>query len=219
MADKNARLQTPDNTTVVDISGGKKGVSKRTLDREKKPKKKKRKLPLIIFILVLLILIAAFLTAHLYFDLFGWKEPMFEIMHRFDPGYVEIADREVAVTERELALEQLELTLSEREDAIIVKELQLQKRNTELNDLEKSRVPVYRPPINESDREYMESVAKIYAGMEPENAASVMGNLYSIEDMAAIIYFMSTSKAAAILECMTPQRAAQITDQLINVYE
>ncbi|NLB28868.1 MAG: hypothetical protein GX823_01360 [Clostridiales bacterium] len=64
----------------------------------------------------------------------------------------------------------------------------------------------------------MEGIAKLYAAMEPENAADVIVNLYSLEDMAAIIHFMSASKAAGILECLTPQLAAQITDQLINTY-
>ena len=219
MADKNARNQAPDYTTVVDISGGKKGVSKKQVDKVKTPKKKrKKKLLLFIIIFVLLVLIAAFLTAHLYFDFFGWKEPMFEIMHNLDPDYKDIGDREAALIDKESDLEQQELALTEREDAVLLKELANNKRETELNDLEKSRVPVYRPPINETDREYMEGIAKIYANMEPENAASVMNNLYTLEDMAGIIYFMSAAKAAAILECMTPSRAAQITDHLINVY-
>ena len=217
MADKNTRHQAPNNTTVVDIAGGKKGVSRKKAVKDRESKKKS-KLPLFIFILVLVLLLAAFITAHFFFDLFGWKEPMFDMMHHLDPNYSEIADRESALDDRESKLEQRELSLTERESAIVVKELQVSTRETELAQLEKSRTPVYRPPINDSDREYMEGIAKIYAGMEPEKAASVMVNLYSVEDMAAIIYFMSTSKAAGILECVTPALAAQITDQLINVH-
>ena len=218
MADKNAKNPAPDNTTVVDISGGKKGVSKKKAERAKSGKKKKRKLPLLIIIFVLVLLIAAFLTAHLYFDFFGWKAPMFEIMHHLDPEYTELTDRESTLTDRETNAEQRELALAERESSLTTRELQLGQREANLAQSEKARVPVYRPPINDSDREYMESISKIYAGMEPANAASIMVKLYSVEDMAAIIYFMSTSKAAAILENVAPELAAQITDQLINTY-
>ena len=217
MADKNARNPSPDNTTVIDISGGKKEVTKKTAEKGAKDKKKKSKLPVVIFVFILLLLVA-FLTAHFYLDLFGWKESMFDTMHNLDPKYSEFIDREAALTSKEASIEQREIALVDKETSLSTREQQLTQREKELAQTEKSRVPVYRPPINDSDREYMESIAKIYASMEPENAASVMVNLYSTEDMAAIIYFMSTSKAAAILECLTPALAAQITDQLINTY-
>ena len=218
MADRNAKNRTPDNTTVVDIAGGKKGVSRKKAEKNGKDKKKKSKLPLFIFIVVPILLLAAFLTAHFYLDFFGWKEPMFDMIHHLDPNFTELADREAALSDGEAKLEQRETALSERENSIAAKDLQLQTRESELLKAEKARVPVYRPPVNDSDKEYMESISKIYAGMEPEKAAEVMVNLYSVEDMAAIIYFMSTSKAATILEFMTPKLAAQITDQLINTY-
>lgn len=217
MADKNAKKLAHDNTTVVDIAGGKKSAAKKKPEK-KKGEKRKSKLPLVIFIICLILVIAAFLFSHFYYDLFGWKAPMFDLMHHLDPDFVEIVDREATLEARAETLNALEASLNEREDSLNEWELRLSRFDEELKRTEKSRTPVYRPPINDSDREYMTGIAKIYAGMEPENAAEVMVNLYSVEDMAAIVYFMSSSKAASILECMNPSLAAQITDQLLNTY-
>ncbi|NLB29825.1 MAG: hypothetical protein GX823_06370, partial [Clostridiales bacterium] len=148
MADKNANPPLPGNTT-----DGKKGVGEKAVN--KRDKKGKGKLLLFIFIVVLILLIAAFLTAHLYFDLFGWKAPMFQLMHRLDPVYVELEDREATLVVGETALGEREAAVEERENSLTIKELQIQKREEELLQMEKNRVPVYRPPVNETDREYM----------------------------------------------------------------
>lgn len=216
MADKKAKNPAPNNTTVVDISGGKKGVSKKKA--QKKANKKRRKLPLLIFLILMILLVAAFLFLHFYYDMFEWKAPMYDLMHHLDPDFVELVDREAAIAPREAALDQREAELDEREVSLNLWQMELQSREEELKQSEKLRKPVYRPPINDTDKEYMTGIAKIYAGMEPQNAAEVMVNLYSVEDMAAIVYFMSSAKAAAILECVNPELAAQITDQLLNVY-
>lgn len=199
-----------DAATIVDISGeqqqseaGGKNAPK------KKRKRKKGKLILVCAIILLLTLAAGFVFVVLQFNPFEMRTAVFGFIHNLDPDYKAVYLLEASVTERETALNTREATLDSLQET-------LSKREADIVAAESSTTPVYRPPVNEDDVIYMQNIGKIYAAMEPGNAANIMVKLYSVEDMAAIIYYMKQSSAAAILELMEPSVAAQITDKLLH---
>lgn len=215
MAERNTaeKKKKPDSGVVVDISAdaaggkGKKG---------KKPKKKKSKLGLMITVFILVLALAA--TGYVIFrnDFWGVRTAVFTFVHNLDPEYKELTEWEATLTTKEETLTLREQEVDTAQTDLDAYSTELDEREKYLADLEASRVPVYRPPINEDDVVYMQNIGKIYAAMEAKNAADIMVRLYSIEDMAAIIYYMEQTSAAAVLEQMKAEIAADITDQLLR---
>lgn len=184
---------------------------------EKKKKKKtgrkgRRRL---IFLLVVIFAIGGFLFALVYFDLFGARTGAYEFLHNLDPEYRMVTEREAGLAEREAALEELQAQLEDAEAVNERKERELIEYEANLEALEINRLPVYRQPANDSDVEYMEHIGKIFASMDPQNAANILQSLYSAEDTAAVLYYMSAGSAGPVLELMEVEYAARVTDALL----
>lgn len=203
--------------TVVDISGEKKVVKK------KKPVKKKGGKKVVLILILFLMLLAIGLTFAVFrFDLFGIRAGFFEFAHNLDPEYRATAIREAQLDEQQTALDELQATLDERQDSLDTRQQQLDEAEKALKNAQENlkteqiRTPIYRPPVNDEDVAYMKNIGSIYSSMDPENAADILARLYTIEDMAAILYYMPQSNAAAIMELMDHDIAAEITDRLLN---
>lgn len=214
MADKNTaekRIEQ-ESATIVDISGGKKEV----VSKKKKKERKKGGLRKFIFTLILLLLIAGFAVVVFVFNFMDMRTAFFGFVHNLDPDYRAISDQWLELYAEERNLESLQIALAAEEARLKALEKDLNEKEVYLSNTEASRVPIYRPPVNEDDVIYMQSLSKIFAAMDAKSAAGILVKLYKVEDMAAIIYYMAQANAAAIMENMDAETAASITNQLLH---
>ena len=135
---------------------------------------------------------------------------------------VEIAKLQRSSDERETGLSERESTLDEREAAIADREAQMDRQKESLTAWEKeisekefSLTPAFRRDLSDQEIEDMQSLARTYAAMEADTAASIMAALYNEIDAASILYYMSERNAAAILSVMDVDFAAKVTEILL----
>jgi len=93
---------------------------------------------------------------------------------------------------------------------------QLVKVLSRLDDGYVDTTPIYRKNLSELQLEDMKTIGTIYTKMPPEDAAGIISKFTEIEDMAAVIYFMPATAAAAVLGAMDSGLAVQITVALIG---
>lgn len=179
-------------------------------------KSKSGKSKKIIILLMLIFFVAAFAFVTMFFDLFGVRTGLFAFLHSLDPEYRNLEMYEVELDIKEANLDEREQKLIENEQKLVEREAALAKAEAELKTQGTQNVPIYRGIISDQDLADMKSISKIYASMPAESAAEIMASLYTVEDMAAIIYYMSESNAASILQVMEVWLAAQITDLLLH---
>jgi flagellar motility protein MotE (MotC chaperone) len=191
------------------------GVKKTKNNKVKQKKKKSRALRIIIPLVIVLIIIGG-LAAALIFNLFSLQDMFFDTIYSLDPEYK-------AVDELRAELDRWEAELYEKEEKLLKNEQRLEKlkeeldkRKTELDEREIAIIPLYLRPLNEEELTNMKSIGMMYAKMAPEDAAEILASLYSIDDMAAILYYMPEKSSAAILAAMDTALAAQITDVLLH---
>ena len=183
---------------------------------KKRAGKKRRSASLIVGILIIIVLFIGFAFTVFYFDFFNVRTGFFAFLHGIDPDYRGMTEREAAIAEKTLELSNREQGITAEEDRLKAVESGLSERETAVIQREQIKTPIYRPPVNDEDVVYMKSIGKIYASMDPVAAADIMVRLYSTEDMAAVIYYMTQPEAAAILERMPANTAADITDRLLH---
>jgi flagellar motility protein MotE (MotC chaperone) len=193
-----------------EINGGDKKTSK---------SKKKGGVSGLIVLLVLIVIAGGGLYVIVHFNLFNARgiivDTVLATALKIDPEYVSY---------KEDAL-RLETALKEADDlkAQYEKELELLDQEREEiaaeaeNNQELDKIPFYLRNLNEDELAEMENLGKIYAAMLPETAADIMPRLYSVRDMASIVFFMKPDSAAALLSAMDASLAADITEELITV--
>jgi len=191
---------------------------------------------IIIMLLVLIILVGGF-TASLYFDVFNARTiiadvvtaPLLDVVIWLDPDYHTIrqrlsAEEEASVRrfeERTEALNRREADMNIRESMIEAREQQVARQTHDLDRREEQiiamyerTVPLYRrlPEMSEQDMEDMLSLSTTFTNMSPEEAATILVQLYDPRDVASILYYMSERNSAAILTQMDIRYAANITE-------
>ena len=164
-----------------------------------------------------------------------WLDPQFTsvnkvLVNRSEEREKELSKREAGLDERETKIEAREETLDEREivinareTAVVSSEAQIKKRSDELdkreavlNDQELEQIPIYLREMTEQERADKVSLSRSYGNMAPETAADILSKLSDLQNVAAILYFMSERNAAAILSEMEPVFAARITEILLK---
>lgn len=218
MAKTNAaeKRKMPEGAVIVDISSDEGAAGPEKIRKKDKKKRKNSKLKIFLVLLILFLALASAVFIIMKFDFFGARAAFFQFVHNLDPEYQALSDMRQSLEEWEGNLTQIQEDLYARDQALDDMETGLLAREKELAEQEAGSNPVYRPPVNDEDVAYMKNIGKIYAEMEPKNAADIMAKLYSVEDMAAIIYYMPQTGAASILELMDAKVAAQITDKLLH---
>lgn len=189
---------------------------RRRKGKKNKAGKKKRGVVGLIIIIALVIAAAVFLFLTIRFDIGGVRTKVIEAVNRFDPVYAEKVDVLEGLEEREQAVALREQQVEDDEQKISSQQDELKTWENELNSTSARKTPIYRRLLNEQDVKDMKSLSKTYAAMEPVDAAAIMVELYSVEDMAAIIYYMKEASAAAILVEMDTRLAADITMALLS---
>ncbi|NLT57776.1 MAG: hypothetical protein GXX99_02300 [Clostridiales bacterium] len=195
---------------------GKKGRKKADKKRARGDKKGRRGFWGLLALVVLIFFAAGFLVASVKKDLGGVRSKLIETVNLLDPAYADLVAREQQVELLEAGLATREQQVALLEEALNARALLLDEREAAALSRELERLPIYRRNLDEDKQEEIRALGKTYANMDAEKAASIMGELYNVEDMATILYYMSSRSAAAVLEQMDQKLAAQITDELLK---
>ncbi|MDR0906226.1 MAG: hypothetical protein LBN00_08660 [Oscillospiraceae bacterium] len=191
----------------------------------KKPKKGKAEnaqkkhghlFALLIPLIIGVVVIVAFVFLSIQFDVFGTRTIFINWACSLDPEYGDLFDRvseiEYQITDiedREAEIDyQWELLAEEREELALWE----QDIYAEIN----GRTPLWRNPMSDQDLADMKNLAKIYGSMAAADAADIMAQLYSTDEMAAILYYMPTKKAANVLTAMDHDLSASVTEILMS---
>ena len=189
----------------------------------------------IAIMLIIALLLAGSFGAAVYFDVFSaraitsdlLKDPLLKVVIWLDPTFSTVDERmrnEAEARDRRLTTleEKLEERIEEllqRESRADTREQQLDRRAIELNNREEQiiamyerTVPLYRRDMTIQEREDMETYARTFTQMAPEAAAQILVGTGSVDDVAAILYFMSERNAAAILAAFHPDYASAVTN-------
>ena len=187
-----------------------------------------------VMLIIALLLVGSF-GAAVYFDVFSaraitsdlLKDPLLRVVIWLDPTFSTVDERmrtEAEARDRRLTaleerLEERTIELQQRESRADTREQQLDRRAIELNNREEQimamyerTVPLYRRDMTIQEREDMEAYARTFTQMAPETAAEILVRIGSVENTAAILYFMSERNAAAILAAFHPDYAAAVTN-------
>ncbi len=190
-------------------------MKKTNITEVKKKKKKSRVLRIIIPLVIVLVVIGG-LVAAVIFNLFSVQDMFFDTVYSLDPEYI-------AVGELRAELDSWEAELTEKEEKLLKNEQRLEKlkdeldkRRTELDEREVAIMPVYLRPLDEEELANMKSIGRVYSEMAPKDAAEILSSLYSVDDMAAILFYVPEKSSAAILAAMDTALAAEITDILLH---
>jgi flagellar motility protein MotE (MotC chaperone) len=183
---------------------------------EKRKRKKRRKRKFILSLFLILLIIAGVIAAFYYtgvikslFELIGFEKPMavmsgIEQEQRFQSWQKELEDWEFQLDKREQELEDEKKALSERETAVAQREENVKSFSAVLTETDEGRVAV------------LERLGEIYDKMDVKKAVATIEEMYTVDEMAIIIYYMSDETAAAVLAEMTPSVATQIVSMMIG---
>lgn len=190
-------------------------MKKTNTNEVEKKKKKSRALRIIIPLFIVFVIVAG-LAAALIFNLFSLQDMFFDTIYSLDPDYISVDVLRSELDRREAELNEKEEKLLKNEQRLEKLREELNKRKSELDERETAIIPLYLRPLNEEELANMKSVGRIYSQMAPEEAAEILASLYSVDDMAAILYYMPEKSSAAILAAMDTALAAEITNVLIH---
>jgi flagellar motility protein MotE (MotC chaperone) len=183
--------------------------------KEKKPMSPVR--AALIVLVAMLLLVAAAATM-VYFNLFDLKQVAVNLLLEgkspYDPQIARLEELARSIAEESAALEQTRADLEAREVALEKTRLEVEARETDVTtrtaelDERTAKVETF-----EGD---MTQLAAIYEGMDPVSAASICEEIYDSDDIARLLSKMEQSNASAILAAMTPERAARVTEVLME---
>lgn len=188
--------------------------------------------------LVLFILLGGF-GAALYFDALGTRvvvgnainDPLLDLVVWLDPNFntIEMRQRaeaeaqEIRFRERIEELNAREIEIEYEESLLLTIEEQLDRRELELNNREAQieqmldrAIPLHRRDLTEDELADIISLSNSYTQMSPESAANIMVAIHDPRDAAAILFFMSERNRGAIMAAMDVRFAAHITEILLN---
>ena len=198
---------------------GKKGKNKLS--------KPRRRLILLIIVIGAVALLAAAVVLEVFFlNWFGTRDLLISGVTSLDPDFARekrnLEARTMALDEFESELDRREIEMELRELEVTQLESRLETRRVELDIIERGLIdwenrllPIYRRNITPELQEEMESISRMYTQMSPEKAAEILFELDDIQDVVAILYYMTERNASAILAVIEPEQAARITELLI----
>jgi flagellar motility protein MotE (MotC chaperone) len=121
----------------------------------------------------------------------------------------------VAMQARRQALEERERALLAREAVITAAELRLSARIDELAALQQSLAEQDRGARERDEAQWL-SLAKLYEGMRPREAAAVFNEM-ELSMLAQVVDRMRGQKASPVLGAMQPERVRALTAELARL--
>ena len=182
---------------------------------EEKVKGKRSGLIKVLILLVLVIAAAVFLYASLRFNLGGVRHKLIERVNTLDPEYVALMHTERMVAGRERQVSLAEEEILRKQQTLDDRTFMLDEREAALRREEAARTPVMRAQLTESQIDEMRVLGRIYDNMDAKTAAGILAELYTTQDIAAILYYMNRAKAADVLASFDVRLAAAITEVLL----
>lgn len=122
----------------------------------------------------------------------------------------------VELTARQQELDRRAESLDERQRLIDAAEEELQRRMTALQT-SRSQIEESERHSNELLNQDTDRLVKIYEAMKPADAAAIF-NILDLRVGVGLLNHMSSRKASAIMEAMSPQRAILATQLLVNIH-
>ncbi|RMF93403.1 MAG: hypothetical protein D6736_01840 [Nitrospinota bacterium] len=118
-----------------------------------------------------------------------------------------------SLQERKAALDRREKELEEKENALRLLQQQLEERLATLSLLRKEMEELLQEKKAFEEKRF-EHLVKVYEGMKPEEAASLIEQLQE-ETAVRLLYRMREKKVSQILEMVKPEVAARISERLL----
>lgn len=183
--------------------------------------KSRKRLIILLAAFVLLAAIATFVFLALRLDFLGARSVFIGAVDSLDPDYVALAERTRYEDARSAELDAREAQLREESDRLDSRGAELDSAKAAF-DAERSAAAErqdevgYWLGLSPQETEDIKSLGRTYAAMDAAAAAEIMARLYTVNDMAAILYHMAEKRVAPILEAMDRQLAAQITEVLLG---
>lgn len=133
----------------------------------------------------------------------------------FDPMMLTRAEIELlqGLSARRAELERREREFAVREQALIAAEKKLDEKIAALGEVKKTVEGLLTTHSKQED-ERIKSLVKIYESMKPKDAARILEGL-DPPTLLAVIERMKESKTALVLALLNPDRAKQITEELV----
>jgi flagellar motility protein MotE (MotC chaperone) len=189
---------------------------KRAPQRRQENKKSRAGLIAVIAAAGVVVLAVAFAVLVAAIDLFGLREGAILAVVRLDPEFAALETRQTELDGRESALASREADLELTQARLDSEREELELREQELYSAAEALIPLYRQPMSPQDLADMQALAATYQAMSPSSAADILSRLYTTDDVAAILYYMTGKATAAVLSEMEPELAAEITEVLLS---
>lgn len=184
--------------------------------KKESEKKKKGKVFKVVLPLLLVLIVMGTLVVMVIFNLFALQDKLFDFVYSLDPDYQSVEALNAELAKKDAGLKERELKVTQTEERLQKLKKELDERKKELDEQEIANRPIYLRPLTEEELKNMKSISKVYSEMNPADAAEILASLYSIDDMAAILYYMAEDSSAAILAVMDRAIAVEITDALLH---
>jgi flagellar motility protein MotE (MotC chaperone) len=133
----------------------------------------------------------------------------------YEPDEGEVEDEEVAMSAED-SVEAVNW-LKKEKASLAQKAKELNARQRELELLE-NKINNKILEIEQAESARTANLAKLYDGMEPRAVAKLMANLDD-KTVVAILPGMKTRNASAVLQLLSPQRAAKLSKRMITIAE
>lgn len=188
-----------------------------------KPKKKKGKLILVIVILVLVLGAGTAAYLALTQNLFGGRDKALSFLQSLDPQYQDLAYRQQQLEQQSQTLDAREKELNDQENQLRDDQQALEQAQQEANQQQatasgtaQSALESYISGLSDDKLTQLKKVGSIYSSMTADQAAKVLPNLGSVNDMAVVLYYMKPAASAQVLNNLDAKLAAQITDVMLK---
>ncbi len=200
--------------TVMPEDTKKKGKKEK---KGKEGKKEKKGGFLGVFIMLLLVLLAlGGLVASVFFNWLGIRDTMIGMLGSLDPAYVTNEERAAALELKSTELSEREATIASDEARLAQLEVDLQGEVAEQQAQQTELTPLYRRNLPEDRILELQNLGSIYSKMDAASAAAILPELYTIADMATILFYMNQTVAAEVLAGIDADLAADITMQMLQ---
>jgi len=187
---------------------------------EKKPKikgasKKSSSTTFIVVIVIILILVAAG-TVVFMLNIGNLRDSVLAVISPETVIEEEISEQErleAQIRDEIIRLSTVEDELETRENELNVRENELNLREEEINRIMQENI-VVQEQLSPQFKNLM-SITEFYNNMESEQAALILSEMESDEQIILIIKNLDKEKSGEILGLMEPERAAELTERMM----
>ncbi len=187
---------------------------------EKRPKEKKAMTPFraVLLTLIFVLFLGAAGTALVWFNLFNAKQIAVDFLlageSPYKPQIARLEELSEGIALESLKLEETRADLEKREAQLAKAQSDLAAKTKALD--ERDTQLIQRTTTLEDAEANMTQLIAMYERMEAAKAAKIMQEVYDVDDVARLLSRMKSDRASAILAAMDAERAARVTELLLE---